>query len=229
MAFMTLLPTLLHITITMVMKNIFIYSLDEIQYEIWVFPGIVILISILSIYSVIYRDLFNLRIHKKAFIPITLAPYSKPYLVIAILISAIIESLLYGSIAMIILSFFFPQALHWSAYAFIPIYSFIFLLLFGNLVLTFSILVERISSFLFLTIILFFFIIFGTGIIVEFEFYPKLLGMILSYNPFSMVLSELRGFLFFDQINLIFIAVPILVALGWTWLNGYILKRKLKQ
>jgi len=44
-----------------------------------------------------------------------------------------------------------------------------------------------------------------------------------------MVLSELRGFLFFDQINLIFIAVPILVALGWTWLNGYILKRKLKQ
>ena len=130
---------------------------------------------------------------------------------------------------MIILSFFLPQALHWSAYAFIPIYSFIFLLLFGNLVLTFSILVERISSFLFLTIILFFFIIFGTGIIVEFEFYPKLLGMILSYNPFSMVLSELRGFLFFDQINLIFIAVPILVALGWTWLNGYILKRKLKQ
>ena len=68
MAFMTLLPTLLHITITMVMKNIFIYSLDEIQYEIWVFPSIVILISILSTYSVIYRDLFNLRIHKKAFI-----------------------------------------------------------------------------------------------------------------------------------------------------------------
>ena len=74
LGFMTLLPLFLHIAITMVMKNIFIYSLDEIQYEIWVFPGIIILISILSTYSVIYRDLFNLRIHKKAFIPITLAP-----------------------------------------------------------------------------------------------------------------------------------------------------------
>ena len=103
----------------MVMKNVFIYSLDEIQYEIWVFPGIVILMSLLSTYSVIYRDLFNLRIHKKAFVPITLAPYSKSYLVIAILISAIIESLIYGSIAMIILSFFLPEVLPWSVWFYI--------------------------------------------------------------------------------------------------------------
>ena len=201
LGFMTLLPLFLHIAITMVMKNIFIYSLDEIQYEIWVFPGIIILISILSTYSVIYRDLFNLRIHKKAFIPITLAPYSKFYLVTGILLSAIVESLIYGSFAMLIISFLLPEALHWSVYFFTPIYGFIFLLLFGNLILTLSILIERISTFLSLTIILFFFVIFGTGILVEFEFYPQTLGLILSYNPLSMILSELRGLLFFNEIN----------------------------
>ena len=120
---MTLLPLFLHIAITMVMKNIFIYSLDEIQYEIWVFPGIIILISILSTYSVIYRDLFNLRIHKKAFIPITLAPYSKFYLVTGILLSAIVESLIYGSFAMLIISFLLPEILHWSVYIFTPLYT----------------------------------------------------------------------------------------------------------
>ena len=64
-AFVVLIPLLLHITLTMVMKNIFIYSLDKIPYEIWVFPGIVSLVSILSAYGVLYRDLFDLRIHKK--------------------------------------------------------------------------------------------------------------------------------------------------------------------
>jgi len=92
-----------------------------------------------------------------------------------------------------------------------------------------SILIERISTFLSLTIILFFFVIFGTGILVEFEFYPQTLGLILSYNPLSMVLSELRGLLFFNQINWIWIALPTLIGFGWTWLNGYILKRKLGQ
>ena len=95
-AFVVLIPLLLHITITMVMKNIFIYSLDKIPYEIWVFPGIVLLVSILSAYAVLYRDLFDLRIHKKSFIPITLAPYSKFFLVAGFLVAAIVESLIYG-------------------------------------------------------------------------------------------------------------------------------------
>jgi hypothetical protein len=60
-AFAVLIPLLLHITLTMVMKNIFIYSLDKIPYEIWVFPGIVLLVSILSAYAVLYRDLFVLN------------------------------------------------------------------------------------------------------------------------------------------------------------------------
>jgi len=32
-----------------------------------------------------------------------------------------------------------------------------------------------------------------------------------------------------NQINWIWIALPTLIGFGWTWLNGYILKRKLGQ
>ncbi|SVA42143.1 uncharacterized protein METZ01_LOCUS94997, partial [marine metagenome] len=218
-----------HITLTMVMKNIFIYSLDKIPYEIWVFPGIVLLVSILSAYAVLYRDLFDLRIHKKSFIPITLAPYSKFYLVGGFLLTAIVESLIYGILSMIILSFLLSQSLHWYSYIAIPLYGFIFLFLFVNLLLTISILSERITTFLSMIIILFFFMIFGTGILFEFEFYPKILGTVLSYNPFSLILSELRGFLFSNHINWIWILVPILTGFVWTWINGFILKRTLKQ
>ena len=228
-AFVVLIPLLLHITITMVMKNIFIYSLDKIPYEIWVFPGIVLLVSILSAYAVLYRDLFDLRIHKKSFIPITLAPYSKFFLVAGFLVSAIVESLIYGILSMIILSFFLSQSLYWYFYLAIPLFGVIFLFLFVNLLLTISILTERITTFLSMIIILFFFMIFGTGILFEFEFYPKILGIILAYNPFSLVLSELRGFLFSTHINWIWIFVPMITGFVWTWMNAFILKRTLKQ
>jgi len=61
-SFMVLLPLLLHIGITMVMKNIVGKSIDQIPYDIWVFPGIVLMIASVSTFSLIYRDFFNLRI-----------------------------------------------------------------------------------------------------------------------------------------------------------------------
>ena len=145
------------------------------------------------------------------------------------LLTAIVESLIYGILSMIILSFLLSQSLHWYSYIAIPLYGFTFLFLFVNLLLTISILSERITTFLSMIIILFFFIIFGTGILFEFEFYPKILGTVLTYNPFSLILSELRGFLFSNHINWIWILVPILTGLVWTWIKGFILKRTLKQ
>ena len=130
---------------------------------------------------------------------------------------------------MIILSFLLSQSLHWYFDIAIPLYGFTFLFLFVNLLLTISILSERITTFLSMIIILFFFMIFGTGILFEFEFYPKILGTVLTYNPFSLILSELRGFLFSNHINWIWILVPILTGFVWTWINGFILKRTLKQ
>jgi hypothetical protein len=44
-----------------------------------------------------------------------------------------------------------------------------------------------------------------------------------------MILSDLRGILFFDHLEWGPIIIPITIAFGWTWMNGYLLKRKLKQ
>jgi hypothetical protein len=44
-----------------------------------------------------------------------------------------------------------------------------------------------------------------------------------------MILSDLRGILFFNRVEWGPIMIPVATALGWTWLNGYMLKRKLKQ
>jgi len=44
-----------------------------------------------------------------------------------------------------------------------------------------------------------------------------------------MFLSSLREFIFFNRIDWLQIFIPIMVAIGWTWVNGYLLKRKLKQ
>ena len=95
LAFMVLLPLMLHVSITMVMKNILVHSLGNVPYDIWVFPGILLLIAVSSTFSMIYRDLFDLRIHKKSFIPITMAPYSKSHLVMGFLTTSIIEA--YGA------------------------------------------------------------------------------------------------------------------------------------
>ena len=66
-SFMVLLPLLLHIGITMVMKNIVGQSIDQVPYDVWVFPGIILLIASVSTFSLIYRDFFNLRIHKNIY------------------------------------------------------------------------------------------------------------------------------------------------------------------
>ena len=228
-SFMVMLPLLLHIGITMVMKNIVVQSIDQVPYDVWVFPGIILLIASVSTFSLIYRDLFDLRIHKKSFIPITLAPYGKTHLVIGFLVTSIIESLVYVIVAMGVLTVLLPEPLNWSAYFIVPLFTLLYTFLLGNLIITFSVLTDRISTYLSITISMFLFILFATGVLVEFDFYPKTIGTLLSYFPLSMILSDLRGILFFNRVEWGPIMIPVATALGWTWLNGYMLKRKLKQ
>jgi ABC-type uncharacterized transport system permease subunit len=99
----------------------------------------------------------------------------------------------------------------------------------GNFVITFSVLTDRISTYLSIVITMFMFVLFGTGVLVEFDFYPKTIGTILSYSPLSMILSDLRGIIFFNRVDWPQIFAPLVIAIGWTWLNGYLLKRKMKQ
>ena len=226
-SFMVILPLLLHISITMVMKNILVRSLDQIPYELWIFPGIILIIASMSTFSMIYRDLFDLRIHKKSFLPITLAPYSKTQLILGFLITSIVETTVYVIVAMAVLTVFLPSPFDISTYFIILIFTFLYTFIVGNIIITFSVVTDRISIYLSILITMFLIILFGTGILVEFEFYPKTISVILSNFPLSMFLSSLREIIFFNRIDWFQIFIPIIVAIGWTWVNGYLLKRKL--
>jgi hypothetical protein len=228
-SFMVILPLLLHISITMVMKNILVRSLDQIPYELWIFPGIILIIASMSTFSMIYRDLFDLRIHKKSFLPMTLAPYSKTQLILGFLITSIVETTVYVIVAMAVLTVFLPSPFDISTYFIILIFTFLYTFIVGNIIITFSVLTDRISIYLSILITMFLIILFGTGILVEFEFYPKTISVILSNFPLSMFLSSLREIIFFNRIDWFQIFIPIIVAIGWTWVNGYLLKRKLNQ
>lgn len=228
-SFMVILPLLLHISITMVMKNILVRSLDQIPYELWIFPGIILIIASMSTFSMIYRDLFDLRIHKKSFLPMTLAPYSKTKLILGFLITSIVETTAYVIVAMAVLTVFLPSPFDVSTYFIILIFTFLYTFIVGNIIITFSVVTDRISIYLSILLTMFLIILFGTGILVEFEFYPKTVSVILSNFPLSMFLSSLREIIFFNRIDWFQIFIPIIVAIGWTWVNGYLLKRKLNQ
>ena len=228
-SFMVILPLLLHISITMVMKNILVRSLDQIPYELWIFPGIILIIASMSTFSMIYRDLFDLRIHKKSFLPMTLAPYSKTQLILGFLITSIVETTVYVIVAMAVLTVFLPSPFDIFTYFIILIFTFLYTFIVGNIIITFSVITDRISIYLSVFITMFLIILFGTGILVEFEFYPKTISVILSNFPLSMFLSSLRDIIFLNRIDWFQIFIPIIVAIGWTWVNGYLLKRKLNQ
>ena len=227
--FIILFPILFHFSITKVLENILPISSINIPYEVWVFPAIIFFIASSSTFAIIYRDFFDLRIHKISFLPITLAPFSKTNLVVGFIITSIIESFIYVIISMLILSILIVEPLSWKILLITPVFTFVYTFLLANIIVTFSILSERIFSFLSFSIFLFFFIIFGNGFIINFDLFPQMIGLILSYNPLSIILSELRSILFLDIINWELISIPIFVSLFWTWLNGMILKRKLKQ
>ena len=227
--FIILSPIIFHFSITKVMENILPISTINISYEVWVFPAVIFFIASSSTFAIIYRDFFDLRIHKISFLPITLAPFSKTNLVLGFIITSIIESFIYVIISMLILNILIVEPLSWKIFLITPVFTFVYTFLLANIIVTYSILSERIFSFLSFSIFLFFFIIFGNGFIINFDLFPQMIGLILSYNPLSIILSELRSILFLDIINWELITIPIFVSLCWTWLNGAILKRKLKQ
>lgn len=228
-SFLVALPVVLHIGITMALKNILVRSINEIPYELWVFPGIIMIISVVTIFPILYRDLFDLRIHRKSLMPMTLAPISKQKLVTALLITASLESFVFVLVGMGILSILMNESLPWYGYVLTPIFALCYSSLLGNIMITLSLATDRITTYLLSILILFIFILFGSGILVEFEFYTFPIGFVLAKFPGSMILSSLRALIFYNRFDSMGVIVPLIITVVWTWINGEFLRRKLHQ
>ncbi|MBC8345221.1 MAG: hypothetical protein H8E56_03075 [Candidatus Marinimicrobia bacterium] len=229
LSFMFIFPLLIHFFVTIVLKNVLVNSLEQIPYDIWVFPGILLLIAAITANAVIYRDLFDLRVHQRAFLPLTLAPFSKTQLILGFLVISAIEATFYVLVAMGVLNFFLPKTLSALDYFMILVFTPIFIFILGNILITFSLLIDRITTYLSTILVLFLIILFGSGVLVELEFYPKTISLILSNLPLSMILYSLRDIIFSNRVDWTQIFIPIFVAIIWTWFNGFLLKRKLNQ
>ena len=90
--FFILVPIFVFLLISLPLKNIIRFSLAGIPYDLWVFPGLIFIISSFTLYPVIYREFFELRINNKVLMNISLSPYSKNKIILSNLIVACLET-----------------------------------------------------------------------------------------------------------------------------------------
>ena len=106
-----LLPIFVFAMIGVPLKNVLRYSLSGMSYDIWVFPGLIFILGSLSLYPLLYREFFDLRIHRKVLINIALTPHTKNKIVFASLVAACMEALVVASIGAIFYTGFIPIVL----------------------------------------------------------------------------------------------------------------------
>ena len=86
-------------------RNVLVISLYDIKFDTWIYPSMVLLVSGLSIIPSIFRDIFDLRIHKKVLTYLSLSPYSKRFIIFSFLVVALIEGIIMGLGSLLLFSF----------------------------------------------------------------------------------------------------------------------------
>jgi len=224
-----LLPIFVFAMIGVPLKNVIQYSLSGMSYDIWVFPGLIFILGSLSLYPLLYREFFDLRIHRKVLINITLTPNSKNKIVFASLVSACMEALVVASIGAIYYTGFIPIVLNLPDLIFLLCCLVIYLLLLGNLFISVSLLIDTITTMSLVMFMVFLLIIFGNGFLIEFSFFPLGFESILKWQPLSLPFQSYHRFNATGMIDWPTMVSLVPVIYFWIIFNGYILKRKLRQ
>jgi len=224
-----IVPFILSIVTVFGTKNIIIQSINGQPYEVWVLPGLMMFMSAVLITPLIYRDFFDLRIHNKALIPMTLAPIRKSTIILGILFSALLEVIVIIIIGLGIYSIIFPQAVAIEQVGFIIMYSIIFALLYGNIIILLSLFTERISVFMSALLTTLISIMFACGLFIEFPFFPNSMSSVFQYLPLSMVSVACRSILFIGSFDTFNTLTPLAVTIILIVINSFLLKQKMKQ
>ena len=222
-------PLTIFIFANLSFRNVLVISLYDIKFDTWIYPSMVLLVSGLSIIPSIFRDIFDLRIHKKVLTYLSLSPYSKRFIIFSFLVVALIEGIIMGLGSLLLFSFIIPYPLGLIETVALLVYSSIFILVFGNILITISILADKSATFLLSIVILFFFILLGSGLIIELPFFPSSVNYILSISPISMIVQAMQSYLFSGFINLSLTFFPILFTIVLLLINSSLLRNKLRQ
>ena len=223
------MPILLFIMISIPLKNIIRYSISGVPYDIWVFPGLIFIVGSLGLYPIIYREIFDLRVHRKVLLNIALAPYSKSQLVFGNLCVSVLEALTMCIFSIFIYSSIVSISLNFSNFLFLIFCLVIFLFLVGNIYILLSISIDAITTMILSSFSLILFIIFGNGFLIEFSFFPSFIESVLKYNPISFSQQCYQRFTSTGYFDWMFVAIQIILIYILFLLNGFLLKRKLRQ
>ena len=224
-----MLPLTVFIFTNLAFRNVLIMSLYDVKFDTWIYPSMVLFVSGLSIIPSIFRDIFDLRIHKKVLTYVSISPYSKRFIIFSFLMVALIEGIIMSLGSILLFSFIIPYPFGLIETIFLLVYSSIFILVFGNILITISILADKSATFLLSIVILFFFILLGSGLIIELPFFPPSVNYILSIFPISMTVQAMQSHLFSGFINWPLTFSSLLFSIGLLIFNSILLRNKLRQ
>ena len=152
------------------LKNIIKFSFNEVPYDAWVFPGLTFILSSFIIFPSLYREFFALRIHSKVLSNIALSPLNKTNIIFANLVTSIIESVIFSILTGIIYLYITQIIFSFSSILYLLITVILFLFLVGNLFITIFLILDTLSIVIVSTCIIYLYIIFGSGFIIETSF-----------------------------------------------------------
>ena len=224
-----LFPVIFSLIVILPLKSIILYSISGVLYEIWVYPGFIYFIASISLFPILYRDFFDLRIHHKLLVNISLTPFSKSTIIFSYLICSVFEAIIFGLIAALVYSLFIPIEFLFIQYIIFFISLVLHLFLLGNLFITLCILIDSFTIMWMAIFLMFIFIMFGNGFIIQFEFFPPVLEKILRYQPFSFSFQSMQRFLSINLIDWKLILINLFLVYFWILFNGYIFKKKFQQ
>ena len=210
-------------------RNILVDGKYDIEFDTWIYPSMVFLVSVYSIIPSIFRDLFDLRIHKKVLTYLSLTPFSKRFLISSFLMVSLIEGIIMSLISLSLYSFIIPYPFSLVETLALVFYLSIFILFLGNIFITVSILSDKSATFFISIFIIVFFILFGSGLLISLPFFPPSINNILSILPIVMIVDAMQSYLFSGFMNWSITLIPVMFSLVLLFINSILLRKKLRQ
>tara|TARA_Y100000022_G_scaffold196810_1_gene204371 strand:+ start:63 stop:812 length:750 start_codon:yes stop_codon:yes gene_type:complete len=224
-----LFPLSIFIFTNLALRKLPAIGLYDVEFDVWIYPNMIFLVTGLGILPSIFRDVFDLRVHKKVLSYLSLAPHSKRYMILSFSVVSVVESLIFGFVSIILFS-----ALISYPFGFIKTFGFIFyfsiyIFLLSNVFITIAILSDKLSTILISVFAFIFFLLFGSGLIISPTFYPPSLESFLSVLPLAMVIKAMQSYLFSGFFNWVFTIIPFLTSILLLSLNSVLIRNKLRQ
>ena len=229
MTFVVALPIIIHLALTLGIGNIILETITKFSYQKWLYPGLVLIVNTIVIIPIIYREFFDLRVNSRTLITLSLTPLSKLQLIGLLLLTALAEATIFSMVAMTIFLYLMDLSLSILDLLYILVAMNIFGLIVSNGLITISLLTDRINTFFIVTFIFFFFIIFSSELLFEFQFYPFMISAVFENLPTSMVSNWCRSLMFNGNFYWTLFITPLGIGLVWIIFNSVLLKRKLRQ